>query len=118
MVASGAVFAWFVADAASATPGTQYQANHNNLLAIGALCVTAYFVERETGVRFRKMGLKAWALLAAVMIWTLLMFSVALGLVSLGHRLWIAVPILLTWVIGTLGSAGVFRTCVESMRHG
>lgn len=51
MTAAGAALAWFVADAATANPGPQYEAGIGYLLAVAVLCLVAYFVRRDTGIR-------------------------------------------------------------------
>ena len=118
MTAAGAALAWFVADGVTANPGEGYTAGDGSLLAIAVLFIIGYFVQQQTGVQFRRLGGRAFAGALGVMVWTLAMFSVVLGLVSLGLRPWAVVPVLLTWMVGTYGCAHVFRALVGSVRRG
>lgn len=117
MVAAGAGMAWYVAGAATSHPGADAEAGSGWILSWAILCLVVYLVQRETGVRFRRVGGRGWAMLLGLGVLTFSMFSVSLGIVSLGYRVWAAVPVAVTWVLGTLGSGFVFRSCVESMNR-
>lgn len=118
MIAAGAAMAWYVADAATAHPGAGYRPGGGLLLSVGILFVVAHLVRAETGVKFRRIGVHGWLWFMVLVGWTIAMFSAALALVSRGHRFWVAVPILSAWVVGTLGCAAVFRSCVNTARRG
>jgi len=118
MTAAGAALAWFVADAAMANPGPRYEAGSGYLLAVAVLCLVAYFVKRDTGIQFRRLGSTGWLTAGGVAAWTMVMFIAALSIVSVGHRPRAFIPVLLTWIVGALGGAAVFRSCVEAARRG
>lgn len=117
-VAAGAALAWFVAEAATAHPGGDYRAGSGYLLACAALLIIAHLVKKETGVAFRRIGATGWVAVTVTLAWTLSMFSLALALVSTGHRFWTVVPTLLAWAAGSFGAAVLFRSCTEAVRRG
>lgn len=84
LAAYGGVAAWWVAGAASASPGENYQPPTSGWLALVAVLVVAHLMNRETGIRFKSMGPGAAAAMVGILLVCLTLFSVSLGLVSLG----------------------------------
>lgn len=118
MAAVGLALAWFVGDAARTHPGGSYQPTDTYLFPLITLLLVGHLVQRETGVRFRRMGSAGGAAVAGLLLWTLLMLSVALALVSAGHSWLVFLPALLAGVVGTWGAGLVFRVCVKAVARG
>ena len=56
LAASGAVAAWWVATASTATPGENYAPPTSGWLALVGALVVIHLIRRETGVRFRSLA--------------------------------------------------------------
>lgn len=115
MAAFGGVGAWWVAGAATATPGENYTPPSTGWLGVAAALIIAYLVRRETGIQFRKMGARAsWATVGIVLI-CLTLFSVSLGLVSFGMHWAIAMTSLIAFIATTLLAGYAFRSAAETL---
>ena len=84
LAAYGGVAAWWVAGAATASPGENYQPPTSGWLALVAVLVITHLMNRETGIRFKSMGPGAAMALAGILLVCLALFSVSLGAVALG----------------------------------
>jgi hypothetical protein len=118
LAAIGGVAAWWVALAATASPGENYEPPVSGWLALVAVLVIMHLIRRETGIRFRKMGARAAVATIAILAVCLVLLSVSLGLVSLGAR-WAVVLTSLSafglvyWLAGV-----VYRSAVDRLRRG
>jgi hypothetical protein len=118
LAALGGVAAWWVALAATATPGENYEPPASGWLALVAVLVIMHLMGRETGIRFRKMGARAAMATIAILAVCLVLLSVSLGLVSVGAR-WAVVLTSLSafglvyWLAGI-----VYRSAVDRLRRG
>lgn len=84
LAAYGGVGAWWVAGAAAANPGGNYEPPTSGWLALVAVLVITHLMNRETGIRFQSMGPRAAMALVGILVVCLTLFSVSLGLVALG----------------------------------
>lgn len=85
---------------------------------IGALVVgVAFFLlaRRATGRKGSGPARREWPLVVLLLIVTLLMYSVSLGLVSLGHDLWVVLPALVALVSVFLGMRALDRGARERL---
>lgn len=117
LAAYGAVGAWWVAGAATAVPGENYEPPSSGWLALVAVFIIAHLMNRETGIRFRSMGSRAALAMVAVLVVCLMLFSVSLGLVALGAGWAVAVTSLaafgaVSWLAGV-----AYRSAVDRLRH-
>ncbi len=118
LAAFGGVGAWWVAEAASARPGEDYEPQASSWLALAAVIVIAHLVRRETGIRFRAMGAAAaWAVVGIVATCSIL-FSVSLALVSLGLQWAVVLTSLGAFVVTTLLSGIAYRSALAKIRRG
>lgn len=114
----GGIGAWWIAAAASARPGEDYEPPTSSWLAPVAVLVVAYLVRRETGIRFRAMGAgAAWAVIGIVATCSIL-FSVSLGLASFGLQWAVALTSLGAFVVTTLLSGVAYRSALAKIRRG
>ena len=111
----GAVSAWWVASAVTTTPGEGYVPPTGSWLALAGALVLTHLIRRETGVRFRAMGVRAGWALAGIIVICLTLFSAALGFVSFG-LLWPVALLSLTSFATTTWLAGIaFRSAREKL---
>ncbi|PZH15023.1 hypothetical protein C1I97_09155 [Streptomyces sp. NTH33] len=117
LAAYGALGAWWVAAAATASPGTNFEPPSSGWLGLLGVLVVSHLIRRETGIRFRAMGTRAaWAVIGILASCSTL-FSVALGLVSLGAR-WAVAPISVAAFAVTTWLAGVaYQSAAEKLRR-
>jgi len=117
LAALGGVAAWWVAGAAVANPGENYETPTSGWLALVAALVTFHLIRRETGISFRGMGLRGGLVTAGIIVLCLILFSISLGLVSFGAR-WAVVLTslsafgLVTWLAGI-----AFRSALDQLRR-
>ena len=118
LAALGGVGAWWVGAAAFTNPGADYEPPTSIWLALGAVFVVLHLIQRETGIRFRKMGTTAnWAVAGIVATCTVL-FSVSLGLVASGLQ-WAVAFTSLAGFAATTWLAGVaYRSAFSTLRRG
>lgn len=118
LAAYGGIGAWFVAAAAGTEPGAGYEAPDSYWLAIVAVFVVGYLVQRETGVRFRAMGGGATVAMIGILALCMGLYSVSLGLVSLGATWAVAAMSILAFA-GTAVLAGVaYRSAFRKLGRG
>lgn len=115
LAAFGAVGAFWVATASTASPGGNYNPSSGGWLALVGTFVVVHLLRRETGVRFRAMGVRAGLALAGSVAICLVLFSVSLGFVSFGLR-WPVALISVVAFAATTWLAGIaYRSAVELM---
>jgi hypothetical protein len=118
MAAFGALGAWWVGLAASVTPGENYEPPLTAWLALLGALVVAHLVQRETGIRFGSLGARAsWAILGSVAA-CLGLFSVSLGLVSLGLTWTVVLTSVAAFAITTWLAGVACRNAVEHLGRG
>lgn len=114
----GGVAAWWVAAAAMASPGADYEAPTSGWLGLVAVLLIGHLIRNETGIRFRKMGGRAALATVAIVLVCLVLFSVSLALVSVG-AIWAVVLTslsafcLVTWLAGF-----AYRSTLDAVRRG
>lgn len=86
LAALGGVAAWWVAGAATASPGENYEPPTSGWLALVAVLVILHLIRHETGIQFRKMGARAVMASTAILLVCLTLFSISLGLMSFDAR--------------------------------
>ena len=117
LAALGGVAAWWVAAAATANPGENYETPTSGWLGLVAVLVIFYLIRREAGIRFRKMGTRAILATVAIFMVCLTLFSISLGLASLGARWAVALTSvsafgLVTWLAGI-----AYRSALDQLRN-
>lgn len=117
LAALGGVAAWWVAAAATANSGENYQPPTSGWLGLVAVLVILHLIRREAGIRFRNMGARAITATIAILMVCLTLFSISLGLVSFGARWAVALTSvtafgLVTWLAGI-----VYRLALDQLRH-
>lgn len=118
LAALGGVAAWWVSAAAGTTPGENFQAPDSGWLGLVAVLVIAYLIRREVGVRFRGMGARAtWAMLGILVI-CLILFSLSLGLVSLGATWAVSIVALAAFGTTTWLAGVAYRSAADRIRRG
>ncbi len=118
LAAFGGVGAWWVAAAASARPGEDYEPSASSWLALVAVLVIAYLLRRETGIGFRAMGATAaWAVVGSIAT-CLILFSVSLALVSLDLHWAVVLTSLGAFAVTTLLSGVAYRSALGKIRRG
>lgn len=118
LVAAGGALAWFVANAAATKPGLAYEPSGMALAPIIVLLVIVHLVQRELGVRFRRLPMRGWLIIGGITAFTLTMFSVALALVSLQLHWWVIAPIVVTWALGTWAAAAFLSSHRQALGRG
>lgn len=118
LAAFGGAGVWWVAAAASARPGADYEPPASSWLALVAALVIAYLVRRETGIRFRAMGARAAWAVTGIIATCLILFSVSLGLASFGLHWAVVLTSLGAFVVTTLLSGVAYRSALAKIRRG
>jgi hypothetical protein len=115
----GAVALAWVAQAATLSPGADYEPPTTSWVAIAAAVVLLALLRRSTGIRFRRAGARAVLLVAAALLGCLALFSISLGLVAQGLAWGVAITALAAFGLVTWLSTLAFRAAVrEIARHG
>lgn len=118
MAGFGGVAAWWVGMAAATSPGQAYQPPAMGWLALAVSLVFVHLVQRDTGIRFRRMGPRALLAVAGAVVACLALYSISLALVSLGLH-WGVVLTSVTAFASTTWLAGVaYSSAVARLRHG
>ena len=117
LAALGGVAAWWVAGAAVANPGENYEPPTSGWLGLVAALVIAHLIRRETGIRFRKMGPRAALVMAAIPVLCLILFSISLGLVSFGARWAVLLTSLSAFGLVTWLGGIAFRSALNQLRR-
>lgn len=117
LAAFGGVAAWWVAAAAMANPGENYETPTSGWLGLAAVLVIIHLIRRETGIQFRKMGARAGMAAFAILVACLALYSISLGLVSIGARWAVALTSvaafgLVTWLAGV-----AYRSALDQLRR-
>ncbi|MCC9174822.1 hypothetical protein [Arthrobacter sp. zg-Y179] len=112
----GGVAACWVAAALDARPGADYQSPSWTWLLVGLLFVILHMIQRDTGLKFRRLGARANGAIALAALACLFLFSVSLGLVSLGLG-WAVMITSLAAFAAVYGLAVVaYRAAVDHLR--
>ncbi|MBP3037755.1 hypothetical protein J2M53_16065 [Arthrobacter sp. zg-ZUI100] len=117
LAAYGGVAAWWVAGAAAASPGKNYEPPTSGWLALVAVLIITHLMNRETGIRFQRMGPGATMAMVAILVVCLTLFSVSLGLVSLGAGWAVAFTSLAAFGAVTWLALVAYRSALERLRH-
>ncbi|WP_245643456.1 hypothetical protein [Sanguibacter suarezii] len=117
LAAFGGVGAWWVSTAVTTRPGESYDPPSSSWLALVGALVVAYLVQRETGVRFRAMGARAGWVMVGILAVCLLLFSISLGLVSMGMQWAVALTSVVAFTATTWLAGVAYRSAVEHLRH-
>ncbi|MCC9204919.1 hypothetical protein [Arthrobacter sp. zg-Y769] len=116
LAAIGALAACWVAAALDTRPGADYQSPSWTWLLVGLLFVILHLIRRDTGLKFRRLGARANGAIALAALVCLFLFSVSLGLVSLGLG-WAVMLTSLAAFAAVYGLTGVaFRAAVDQLR--
>lgn len=114
----GAVAAWWVGMAASANPGGSYQPHGSGVLMLAVVLALGYLVQRQTGIRFRRMGYRAALAVAGITAACLTLFSASLGLVSFGLYWPVLVTSAAAFAVTTWLAAVAYRSAVRNLHRG
>ena len=117
LAAFGGVGAWWVSTAVTTRPGESDDPPSSSWLALVGALVVAYLVRRETGVRFRAMGARAGWVMVGILAVCLLLFSISLGLVSMGMQWAVALTSVVAFAATTWLAGVAYRSAVEHVRH-
>ena len=113
----GGAAAWYVAAAAAASPGADYEPSGSAWLALVAVLIITYLIQRETGVKFRRMGRRAMVAVAGILAGSLVLFSISLALVSLGIVWAVGLTSLAAFVLATWLSGVAYRSGLDELRR-
>ena len=100
------------------SPGEDYEPPAVGGPALAVVLVIVYLIQRETGVRFRNLGGRAGMALAGIMVGCLVLFSMSLGLVSLGLPWAVALTATAAFALTTWLAGVAYRAAVQNLRHG
>lgn len=115
LAAFGALGAWWVAAAATADPGANYEPPASGWLALVGVLVVAYLIRRETGIQFRTMGARAGWAVAGIVASCLVLFSISLGLVSFDLRWAVALTSAAAFVVTTALATLAYRSAIAKL---
>lgn len=87
-------------------------------LALALALVVAYLIQRETGIRFRKMGTRAGLAVSGIAAACLALYSISLGLVSFGLHWAVAVTSVVAFALTTWLAGVAYRSAAEQLRRG
>ena len=114
----GGVAAWWVAAAATTSPGEKYEPPTMGWLALVVALGVVYLIQRDAGIRFRSMGSRAGLAVAGIVITCLALYSVSLGLVSFGLHWAVALTSVVAFALTTWLAAVAYRSAVANLRRG
>ena len=117
LAAYGGVAAWWVAGAATASPGENYEPPTSGWLALVAVLIITHLMNRETGIRFKSMGPGAAMAMGGILLVCLALFSVSLALVSLGAGWAVALTSLAAFGAVSWLASVAYRSAVDRLRH-
>jgi hypothetical protein len=117
LAALGGVAAWWVAAAATANPGENYEPPTSGWLGLVAVLVIVHLIRRETGIRFRKLGVRAAMAAIAIFVVCLTLFSISLVLASFGARWVVALTSLSAFGLVTWLAGIVYRSALDRLRR-
>lgn len=113
----GLVAAWWVSAAASTSPGENYEPPAMGGLVLAIVLVILYLIQRETGVRFSNMGLRAGLALAGIVASCLALFSISLGLVSFGLHWAVTLTSTVAFALTTWLASVAYRSAAQKLRR-
>jgi hypothetical protein len=111
----GAVALVWVAQAATLSPGADYEPPTTSWVAVAAVVLLLVLLRRRTGIRFRRVGARAMLLVAAALVGCLALFSISLGLVAQGLGGAVALTALAAFALVTWLSTLAFRAAVREI---
>jgi hypothetical protein len=114
----GAVAAWWVSAAAATSPGENYEPPAVGGLVLALVLVIIYLIRRETGIRFKSMGLQAGLALTGIVIGCLALFSISLGLASFGLHWAITLTSIMAFALTTWLASVAYRSAAQRLRRG
>lgn len=114
----GAVAAWWVSAAAATSPGENYEPLAISGLVLAIVLVILHLIRRETGVRFKSMGLRAGLALAGIVVGCLALFSISLGLVSFGLHWAVTLTSITAFALTTWLASVAYRSAAQNLRRG
>jgi hypothetical protein len=117
LAAFGGVAAWWVAAAATANPGDNYEPPTSGWLGLAAVLVIIHLIRRETGIQLRRMGARAGLAVIAILAACLALYSISLGLVSFGARWAVALTSVAAFVLVTWLAGVVYRSALDQLRR-
>lgn len=117
LAALGGVAAWWVAAAATANPGENYEPPTSGWLGLVAVLVIFHLIRRETGLHFRKMGARAGMAVFAILVVCLALYSISLGLVSIGAHWAVALTSVAAFGLVTWLARVVYRSALDQLRR-
>ncbi|MCQ1953590.1 hypothetical protein [Arthrobacter sp. zg-Y238] len=112
----GGVAACWVAGAADTHPGAAYESPSWTWLLVGLLFVILHLIQRDTGLKFRRLGPRATGAVSAAVLLCLFLFSVSLGLVSLGITWAVTLTGLAAFVLVSWLAEVAYRAAVDHLR--
>lgn len=119
LAAFGAVAAGWVGSAATASPGENYQPALTPLcLGLAIALVILYLLQRETGIKFRSLGSRGNVAMVGIVLSCMTLFSVSLGLVSVGWQWAVIIPAVLAFAVTIWLAAVAYRSAIENLRRG
>jgi hypothetical protein len=117
LAALGAVAGAWVAQAATTTPGADYEAPTSTWLALVAVFALMVLIRHRTGIRFRRVGARAALLVVGILAACLALFSISLGLVAQGLGWAVALTALAAFGLVTWLAGLAFRAAVAEIRR-
>ncbi|OUE25924.1 hypothetical protein [Clavibacter michiganensis] len=111
----GAVALAWVAQAATLSPGADYEPPTTSWVAVVAAVVLLVLIRGRTGIRFRRVGARAALLVAAAVVACLVLFSISLGLVAQGLGWAVAITAIAAFLLVTRLSTLAFRAAVREI---
>lgn len=114
----GAVAAWWVSATATTTPGEDYEPPAVGGLVLAIVFVIMHLIRRESGVRFKSMGMQAGLALAGIVVGCLALFSISLGLVSFGLQWAVTLTSITAFALTTWLTSVAYRSAAQRLRHG
>ncbi|RII92293.1 hypothetical protein [Clavibacter californiensis] len=111
----GAIALAWVAQAATLSPGADYEPPTTSWVAVAAAVVLLVLIRRRTGIRFRRVGARAVLLVSAAVVACLVLFSISLGLVALGIGWGVAITALAAAGLVTWLATLAFRAAVREI---
>jgi hypothetical protein len=116
LAAFGGVAAWWVSAAAATSPGHNYEPPSSGWLASVSALVVMHLIRRETGIQFLAMGSRAGWALGGIIFSCLVLFSVSLGLVSLGLQLAVVLTSAAAFAVTTWLAGIAYDSAIEKLR--
>jgi hypothetical protein len=113
----GAIALAWVAQAATLSPGADYEPPTTSWVALVAALVLLVLLRHRTGIRFREVGPRAVLLVLACLVVCLVLFSISLGLVAQGLAWGVAITALAAFGLVTWLATLAFRAAVARIHR-